>query len=224
HLKRINAPKTWPITRKETVYTMRPRPSGHVMAAGITLNTLLKDELQMARTARGVRTILNTEEVLLNGKKQRRPDALAGLFDVVTFPAIKTSFRILINTKNTLYALPITGAETSIVPSKVTSKTLLAKGKQQIGFHNGLTLINKEKVAVGDTVLLSVENKIEKVVPFSKGAFIIVTAGKHVGTTGTVEKVENGTITVKGPDGEFTTKKAGAFVLGTGKSAIKIEA
>ena len=223
HLKRLDAPKTWPIPRKETVYVMRPRPSGQRMDRGLPLNLILKDELEMARTARGVRAILNTQEVLLNGKKQARPEALAGLFDVVTFPTLKTSFRILINEKNTLYALPITGKEATLIPSKVTSKTLTKKG-MQLGFHNGRVLLTKEKAKTGDTVMLGVDNKIDSVLPFAKGAYALIMGGKHVGKAGTLEKVENGIVTVKAKDGEFTTKKEQAFVVGTGKAAIKIEA
>ncbi len=225
HLKRINAPATWPITRKATKFTLRPESGGHPMEYSLPLSILLKDELKMARTLRSVKTLLNTQEVLVNGRKQLRADDIAGLMDVVTFPAIKTSFRMLIDDKKKLHAIPITGKEAGIVPSKVTSKHVVRKGKLQLGFHNGKTLlVDKYPGKVGSTVMLSLDNKIESALPLEKGMFVLVTSGKHTGTTGTVEQLDNGTITIKTKEKTFTTQAKHAFVLGKGKSEIKVEA
>lgn len=223
HLKRINAPKTWPLARKATVFTMRPLPGGHPMEMSMPLNILLRDELQMAETTRDVRMILNTQEVLVNGKRRYKPGAIAGLFDLVSFPALKTTFRIMINDWNQLYTLPVGGEEAGLIPSKVTSKQLLRGGKLQFGFHNGITLLSTmNEVKVGDTLLLTIERKVKAHYPLEKGAFVFITGGKHVGHAGTIEKIENGDITVKSEKSTFTTIKKYTFVLGKEKSAIKI--
>ena len=222
HLKRMTSPKTWPISRKETVFVVRPQPSGHPMEHSIPVSILLKDVLGYAGTTRAVRFILNTQEVLVNGRRVRRPEFSAGLMDVVAFPAAKASFRILINERNKLYTVPIAGDEAKLIPSKVTTKTALPKGKVQLGFHNGRALLAGKEQKVGDTLLLTLENKVHAHYPLAKGAFVLVTGGKHVGTAGVVEKVEGSKIFLAGEPAVESTKKH-AFVLGNGASAIKLK-
>ncbi len=219
HLKRINAPNTWPITRKETTFTLKPRPGGHPREASMPLSILLRDELQLARTMRSVKALLNTQEVLVNGRRRRRPHDTAGLMDTVSFPAAKASYRILINKKRKLYALPIAGEEA--IPSKVTSKRLLAGGKLQVGCHNGRTLLVTEAPPMGATLLLA-EKGIAATYPLEQGATVLVTGGRHVGTVGRVTAIDNEQATVKGEDGEFTTRPALLFAIGAEKAAIKV--
>jgi small subunit ribosomal protein S4e len=223
HLKRIMAPKTWPIERKATVFVTRPQPGAHPMAASMPFTILLKDLLGVTHTSRGVRFILNTQEVLVNGKRVRRPDASAGLFDVVTFPTIKTSHRILINTLNKLYAVPIAGKDATLIPCKITSKSMLPGKLLQLGFHNGRTLRVKDATyMVGGTVLLSLENKEEAYYPLEVGVFALLTGGKHVGHSGIVNSVTGSKVVVKADDASYETLKKHIFVLGKGKPAIKL--
>jgi small subunit ribosomal protein S4e len=223
HLKRMDSPKSWPITRKETVFVVRPRPSGHKMGQSLPVSILLKDVLGYASTTRAVRFLLTTQEVLVNGRRVRRPEDTAGLMDVVTFPSTKTSFRILIDQRNKLSAVPIAGEETKLIPSKVTSKRLQPGGRLQLGFHNGRTLITDEKgYKVGDTLLLTLENRSHAHFPLAKGSFAIITGGKHVGTAGVVEKVEGSKVFLAAEGIVIETAKGHAFVLGHEKPAIKL--
>ncbi len=224
HLKRINAPKTWPITRKETTFTLRPNPGGHAMVQSMPLSILFRDTLGIARTMRSMKTLLNTQEVLVNGKRRVRPDDTAGLMDVVSFPAIKTSYRILLDRRNTLKAVPIAGDEAGLIPSKVTSKTPVRGGKLQVGCHNGRTLLmQKDAPAMGSTLMLTPDNKIKETFPLEKGASVLVTGGKHVGQHGTLQALENGTATVTTAGGEITTGKAFVFAIGKAKPVIKVD-
>jgi len=224
HLKRYNAPKTWPITRKATVFTLRPNPGGHPLHLSLPLSILLQDALGLAQTMRQVKTILNTQELLINGKRRRRPADTAGLMDVATFPATKTSYRILINTKNRLVALPIAGAETGVVPSKVTRKRVLPGAKLQLGFHNGRTLVMKTEgaPAIGSTLLLTLDNKVQEQYPLEKGAAVLVTGGKHVGKHGVLGSLDGAIATVAVDGGAVTTRRDLLFVIGKGKPAIKV--
>ncbi len=224
HLKRINAPKTWPITRKETVFTLRPNPSGHPMHLSMPLSILLKDELQVVRTLRQVRTVLNTQELLVNGKRRRRPDDTAGLFDVVSFPAIKTSYRILISTKNRLYALPVAGDEANLIPSKVVRKTPVPGGKLQLGCHNGRTLLvaPKDAPAIGTTLMLTPDNTIKASYPLAEGAAVLIVGGKHVGKHGLLKEFAQDGVSVQCDDELVKTRPELLFAIGKGKPAIKI--
>ena len=224
HLKRINAPKTWPITRKATTYTLRPNPGGHTMDKSMPLSLILRDEIKIAGTMRSIKTLLNTQDVLVNGKRRRRPEDTAGLMDVITIPALKTSYRIIITTRNKLKAIPIAGDEAKLVPSKVTSKTALTGGKLQLGCHNGRTVIvDKSDYKVGGTVMLGFDNTIKNHYPLATGAPVLVTSGKHVGKQGSIKEVNNGTAIVKAGEETFDTNKEFLFVLGKDKPAVKTE-
>jgi len=224
HLKRINAPKTWPISRKETTFTLRPNPGGHAMTQSMPLSILFRDALGIARTMRSIKTLLNTQEVLVNGKRRMRPEDTAGLMDVVSFPAIKTSYRILIDRRNTLKAVPVAGDEAGLIPSKVTSKTKVRGGKLQIGCHNGRTLLmEKGAPVIGSTLMLTPDNKTKEVFPLEKGASVLITGGKHVGQHGTLKALENGSATIKLADGEIMTGTEFVFVIGKAKPAIKVD-
>jgi small subunit ribosomal protein S4e len=224
HLKRMDSPKSWPITRKETVFVIRPRPGGHKMGQSLPLSILLRDVLGYASTTRAVRFLLTTQEVLVNGRRVRKPEDTAGLMDVVTFPSTKTSFRILIDQRNKLFTLPIAGEEAKLIPSKVTSKRLQPGGKLQLGFHNGRTLITDEKgYKAGDTLLLTMENKSHAHFPLAKGTFALITGGKHVGATGIVEKTEGSKVLLAAEGAIIETTKEHTFSLGHEKPAIKLK-
>ncbi len=223
HLKRINAPKTWPIERKSTVFIIRPRPSGHAMAKSLPLSIILRDVLGLARFTRGVRFILNTQEVLINGKRQLRPEASAGLFDLLSFPALKAHYRVTINGLNRLALLPVSGKEATLIPCRVTSKTALKGGRIQLGFHNGRTLlVTKDSYQVGGTVLLTLENREDAYFPFAEGAPVFIAGGKHVGTIGTLSRINGQDVTVTTADGPLETKRGHLFVLGGEKPVVKV--
>ncbi len=223
HLKRITAPKTWPIPKRETVFIVRPQTGAHSMATGMPISILLKDVLGLARITRGVRFLLNTQEVLVNGKRVKRPETMIGLMDVVAFPALKASYRILIDKRNTLHAVPIAGEEATLVPLKVVTKTLLPGGRLQLGLHNGWTIIvPKGAEKVGSTVLATFDKKVKHHYPLAEGAFVLVTGGRHVGTTGTLAALTDAKAAVKAAEGEIETITKHLFVLGAQKPAIKL--
>jgi ribosomal protein S4E len=104
--------------------------------------------------------------------------------------------------------VPIAGKDATTIPSKITSKSAVKGKKFQLGFHNGETLLVKEaKYKVGDTLFLTIEKKEDGHAALDTGAFVIITAGKHVGKTGVIEKITEGLATIKGDD-VFETEKA----------------
>ncbi len=220
HLKRLTAPKTWPIEPKTTVFVTRPQPGAHAFRNGVPMSVLLRDMLGLAQTTREIKYILRTQEVLVNGRRVRRPDTIVGLMDVVSFPGMKTSYRILINEREKLYAAPVSGKEATIIPSKVTSKQLLRGGKLQLGFHNGHTLLSSDTtVKVGDTLLLP-EGKER--LPLEKGAAVLITAGSHVGRQGILEELNGTHVIVTIGEERVETNKKNLFVLGKGKPVMKL--
>ena len=233
HLKRIFTPKTWPVLRKENKFITRPNPGGHSFEHSLPLVVVFKDLLGIASTTREVKFILNNEEVLINGRRKRRPEDTFGLMDVLSFPKIKESYRLILTSKNILKTIPVSGSDAETIPSKIVKKTYLKGGKVQLSFHNGRNLILDEKeakkYALGDTLVLSFKNEIKKHLPLKEGAVVYFIRGSHIGRLGTIKSHENTIVKVVGKDEsgaeeEFETKRDYAFVVGeAGKVSVKIE-
>jgi len=232
HLKRIFVPKTWPILRKAEKFITRPLPGGHKIEHSLPLVVVLKDLLGIAKTTREVKYIFQNEEVLVNGKRKKRPEDSLGLMDVLTFPKIKTSYRLMITSRNVLSTLLVTGEEANTVPCKLKNKKSLKKGIIQLNFHNGMSLLmpvlEAKKYALGDTLLIGFDNKIKKHLSLETGATVLFIKGSHIGKLADVKSRNNTMIKVvakqkSGEEDSFETKRAYAFVVGkNGKSELKL--
>ena len=47
HLKRLVAPRSWSIARKQNVWTTRPMPGKHSLEGAIPISTILRDYLNV---------------------------------------------------------------------------------------------------------------------------------------------------------------------------------
>jgi len=97
HLSRSRAPKNWPIKRKETKWTTRPKPGTHSLDRCITFNLVIKEMLNYASTTREVRYILNTKSVLVNKKPVVDSHLSIGFMDIVEIPSTKEAYRMILN-------------------------------------------------------------------------------------------------------------------------------
>ena len=95
HLKRLVAPRSWSISRKENVWTTRPMPGKHSLEGAVPISTILRDYLNVCDTKREAKIILNDGAVLVDQKVVREPKAAVGLMDVISLPKMKIqNFRI----------------------------------------------------------------------------------------------------------------------------------
>ncbi|MFH1506413.1 MAG: 30S ribosomal protein S4e [archaeon] len=225
HLKRISAPKTWNVNRKTTKFITRPKPGAHTMILGMPLGVFFKEELKKAGTTREVKRILNNQEVLVDGKREYKPRSIIGLMDVLSLPKIKEHFRVLINTKDKLYAMPVDEKETKFKPCKLWKKKVLGKDKIQLNFTDGRNiLIKKNDYTTGDSLVLELPSqKILHHLKLGKDAIIMLYKGKHVGMVGHVDEIKGSTIYFTADKVKYETSKAYAFVIGHDKPVIKIQ-
>ena len=224
HLKRLAAPKTWGIIRKNARFITKPVPGPHGLQSGMPLNVLLKEILNYAGTTREVKKILNTTEVKIDGKARKDFRFPVGVFDTVEFTGIKEHFRVMLNNKGKIALLNISKDESLLKPCKIVGKSAL-KGKIQLNLYDGKNIIvDKNAYNVGDTVLLSLpEQKISRHLKLDKNAAIFLTGGKHIGETGNVEDIIQDKIIYKDQKGNLIeTSKKYAFVVGDGKPMIAL--
>lgn len=196
------------------------------MELSIPLAVAMKDMLKLASTTKEVKQILHTQEVLIDGARAHNHDQSVGFLGSLTFPALKASYRLTINTKNTLVFIPIQSAEAKARPCRVEGKTILGKDKVQINCSGGCNVIvKKDEYKTANTVLIDVEkNTITNQLPFEKGCLVFLYKGTHVGHLATVEEVKGRTVMLKADDGQvFETARTYCFVVGKGKPAFTIK-
>jgi len=107
HLSRLTVPKTWKIKKKGIKYIIKPKPGMHNSKLGMPINIMFKDLLKYAKTTKEVKTILNNQESLVDGKRRKDPAFIIGFMDVLSIPKIKEYYRILINKDEKLIPVKI---------------------------------------------------------------------------------------------------------------------
>lgn len=224
HFKRLAAPKTWQIMRKESKFITKPVPGPHSLEVGIPLSALLKEFLNYDASMREIKKILNFNDIKIDGKIVKNSRFPIGIFDLIEISNINTYLRVILNRKGKIELVKINKEEASLKPCKIIGKTMV-KGKLQLNLYDGKNiLVDDNSYKVGDTVLLSLpEQKITKHLKLSKKSTIALTGGKHIGELGIVEDIIEDKIIYKNMNGDLVeTSKKYAFVVGDIKSSITL--
>jgi len=224
HLIRINMPRTWQIKRKEKKFITRPKPGQSSMELGMPLNVILKDVLGLAKTSREVRYLLNNQEVLVDYKRRKEPKCIVGFMDVLSIPAIKKDYRIVLNEKGKISLIEISKEEAGIKLCKIKGKTMV-KGKLQLNLSDGKNILtDKKDYKTGDMIVYDlVHKKIKDVISLEKNNTIFIVGGKYIGEIGKVVDLGNKSITYKNQKGDtIETLKKYAYCLGKDKETVKM--
>lgn len=187
HIKRLAAPKSWPIKRKINTWVTRPSAGPHNLNSSMALGTILKEILGYVQNIKETKYVLSNDKVLVNGVVRKSQKFPVGIMDVLSVG--EDNFRIIINKKGKLMPIKIPKTEAKLILKKVTNKTSLKGKKTQINFGDGSNLLSNEKYQTGDTVVFS-DNKVKEHLKFEKGAMIYITAGKQVGQVGTIKELK----------------------------------
>jgi small subunit ribosomal protein S4e len=223
HMKRLSAPRTWVIKRKATTYVVRPRPSGHMIDRSLPIVVIARDMLKFAKTASEVKYILQKDGLLINGRKTRDMKRAAGLMDLLEFPAIGKSYRILFNRNGKLELVEQKGEKDMLC--SISGKTTLKGGKAQLNLLNGRNVIAaKDLYKTGDSLIVGPHGEIKDHLKLEQGATVLLIGGKQIGAVGAVEEIaeKKEDMTFKNKEGTFLTKRKFAFVIGRDKPMIDL--
>ncbi len=228
-LKRLAAPKTWPIKRKENKWVTRPCPGGQPIDRGIPINILFKNLLKLTKTTRETKQILKDGKILINKIPRTDYKFHVGLFDVIELPT-QHYFRLLFNKKGKFILHPIKKEESSLIIYKIVNKSVLKDKKIQFNLHNGKNIIiEKDNYKVGDTITLDEKNNINHHLKFEKGALLYLFGGKHIAEIVTLQAIHKAQgsqpnrIEVKLDNkSTFDTLKKYSFVVGKEKPIITL--
>lgn len=190
HLKRINAPKSWPIERKASKFVAKPLPGPHKLQESMPLGVILREILKIGNIKREIKIALNNKNVLVNNVVRKEFRFPVGILDTLAIPELNKFFRLIYNKKGKLNLTEIPKEETHQKILKIIGKTILKKGKVQLNLYDGENLIvEKDNYKVGDSVILK-ENKIVKHLKFDKDSLVYLTGGKHIGAKGKVVEIK----------------------------------
>ncbi len=187
HLKRIAAPRSWPVERKGTKYLALPRGS---LEHSLPLVIALRDVLEIARNKKEIKKALHAGNILVNNKKVRDVRYPLRLFDVLTVVPGDIKYKVELGKKGK-FKIEESKDKSNEKISKILNKNILKGKKIQINLSDGRNYISDLKCKVGDSVIVNFEkNKIEKVIPFEEHKEAIILIGKNSGERGKILKID----------------------------------
>jgi small subunit ribosomal protein S4e len=229
HLKRLNTPKRWNLSKKKTTFIARTRPGPYSKEMSLPLIVILREHLKLISTKQQAKLFANNKSVLVNNKAINDLNHAVGLFDTLSIPSINNYYRLVLDYKGGLKVMPIDEKESKVKLLRVDNKKRLKKGVIQFNLTGGRNLLSKENFSIGDTLLFDLDkNKVLKKLPIKIGSKVLVIKGRHAGETPLLagfkefENITKDRAILKSKDSTYQTMKDYIFVLGEGKEEIKI--
>ena len=226
-MKRLAAPRSWPLKRKVTVWVTKQSPGPHAVENSLPAAVVLRDILKVCDTAKEAKRVIGNREILIDGKPLRSHKMPIGLMDVVSIPKMNANYRMLLTDKGKLTLVAISEEEAKWKLCRLQNKTTICGGKIQLNMHDGRNIVLYEnKYKTGDVMKFDLSGKkISESYPLAPGSIAMIVEGPHAGKTAVVSEVLEVRRTtqdiVKFEDGTETVK-GHVFVIGTKKPAIKL--
>ena len=226
HQKRLSAPTSWSIARKTHVWITRPSSGPHSKDKCVPLLIALRDILKLGNNTREVKHILNEGKILVDGVIRKDHRFPIGIFDIVSIPATKRHYRVLLDPKGRFILHPTKHSDIKLC--KIKNKTTIKGGAVQLNLHDGSNIIASNDYKPGDSVLLKLpQREITKHLECKPGNLAMVIGGKHSGEIGSIKESKQvrgsqpNMVTVRG-EKEFEVIEDYIFVIGTKKPEIDL--
>lgn len=207
------------VDRKSIKWLLAPSPGRHKKFESISAGVLLRDVLEIVQNAFEAKKLMNSGNLLVDGKVAKDVKLAIGLMDVLTIPAEKKSYRMSLDGQN-LVPKEVSGDAAVRKYLKVTGKNTIKGAKTQIAFHDGRVYLGDKKIMTGDTCVFSLpEFKLAGHIKFAPGARCLVTQGKHAGEIAQLDKVierpgsHGSEVLLSGSSGQFVTVAKYLFVV-----------
>lgn len=230
--KRLVAPRSWSILKKETKYIVSINPGPHNKKYSVPLLILVRDLLSLAETKKEVKKILLGKKLLIDNVVRTDVRFPVGLFDIISIPSMNKYYRVILDNKGRVIPIEIKKEESNVKLCKITGKRILKKGITQLTLNDGRTMLVKDSNAYNtkDALLLSVpDQKIVKHIKFEKDIVVFLISGNHVGEVAVIQKFHNfkgvqpDRVRLKNRQGkEFETLQDFVFVVGEKTPLINI--
>lgn len=242
YLKRLAAPRVFPIQRKRShgKYTVRPSPGPHPMDRSVPIAIILRDVLGYAKTLREVRRILTQRVVYVDGRVVTNYKFPVGIMDVLYIKRVEKFWRIL-PVRRKLLLHEITPEEAKMKIVRIIGKRYVKNGWIQLNLEDGRNILFKvnsdeerrkmlERYKTWDSLKISVpEQRILDHFKLEEGVYGLLIGGTHAGSHGTIVKISRqlmrkyDTVTIKTPlGGTLSTSLQYVLVIGREKPEISL--
>lgn len=207
HLKRLNAPKHWMLSKMGGTWAPRPSTGPHKMRECLPMCLILKNRLKYALTRKETQTIVMRRLVEVDGKVRTDINYPAGFMDVVSIAKTDEQYRLLYDNKGRFVLHRVKNPEEAkfkLCRVKALSKANKATSGQnpftngQAGAipyvitHDGRTIRYPDPLAKpSDTVKVDIAtNKITGIIKFDVGNTAMITGGANKGRVGVITSKE----------------------------------
>ncbi len=227
HIKRLAAPRVWPIARKEYPFAPKVSPGPHGARESIPMVIVIRDILKIASNKREAKKILNARKVKVDGRIITDIKFPIGFMDVISIDDINKNYRAVydVNGNMRIVEIPEDHAEWKLV--RIENKKVVRGGKIQIHLHDGRNiLLDENKYNTGDVLKIKLPTQeIISHYPLNEGSVAVIIGGSHRGRVAHIKEY----VIVKGPQSNmvrfeegFEVPKHYVFVVGIGKPEITI--
>lgn len=219
-LKRLAAPRWWPIERKVKKFIVAPR-GPHSKELSLPLLVIIRDILKLAETGKEAATIIKKGEVLVDGKKRKDPNYGVGPMDVLEIPSISKSWRAV--PQNGLKFIETSGDDSKLKICKILDKKVLKGGKIQLNLDGGKNILTDKKLSTNDSLLIEIPSqKIIEHIKFEQGSLVFITSGKNAGKISKIKDIEKQHKRIWLEEGEEVSIKS-IIVVGKDNPLIKLK-
>ncbi len=226
HQKRVASPTSWPVTRKTHAWVVGANAGAHSIETGIPLLVVVRDMLKIANNNKEAKRIINEGNILVDGIARKDYKYMAGLFDIISLPALNEYYRILLDANNR-FKLYKENAD-AMKLCRVNNKTIVRKGALQLNLHDGSNILASNEYMTFDTVMLSLpDRKIARHIAYKAGNLALIVGGEHSGEIGKIKQIRkvrgSGTNMVAlSNEKEFETVEDYVFVVGESVPELKV--
>lgn len=228
HLKRLNVPKHWMLSKMDGIWAPRPSQGPHKLRESLPLMLILRNRLKYALTGKETKMICMQKHIKVDGKVRTDPNFPAGFMDVVEIPKAADSFRLIYDTKGKYVLHRISDEEKKFKLCRVKRQEISKKKIPFVVTHDGRTIRYPDpSIKVDDVVKVEIETgKIIDFVKFEVGKLAMITKGRNTGRVGTVLHVEKhpgsfDIVSIRDSAGHsFSTRQENVFIIGSGETPL----
>jgi small subunit ribosomal protein S4e len=241
HLKRLDAPKSWALSKLGGTWAPRPSTGPHRLRESLPLSIALRNRLKYALTRREVIMIVMRRAVEIDGKVRTDINYPAGFQDVIRIAKTDEQFRLLYDVKGRYILHRIERDEAGYKLCRVQKYSKAKKASighnpflagqagviPYIVTHDGRTIRYPDPlIAPHDSIKLDISSgKIVGHIKFEPGNLAMITRGANIGRVGIIVSKERhpGSFDIvhlrDNKENEFATRLGNVFLIGEGKKA-----
>jgi len=226
-MKRLTAPRSWPIPRKTEHWIAAPSPGPHSVEMSMPVLVVMRDMLHLCDTAVEARRILSSGDIFVDGRIVKSRKFPVGLMDVLSIPKLNQHYRMLLDRRGKFELAKIPQGKEQWKLCRIESKTTVKDAKTQLGLHDGRSIIvDSDTYKTGDVLKIEVPTqKILDTYKLTKGSIAMIISGAHAGQTAVIEDY----IVTRTPDPNIvrfkdgtSTVKDNVFVVGSKVPEIEL--